>query len=87
MPRAIDLAYVKPQAPYLIVPYGNRVEHDTDGNVNDEAKDYLLDHECATKSEWGRDPTPSFFRRNNQTINSVSRKAMHEQQENPPYHR
>lgn len=45
-------------------PFGNRVEHFTDGDVNDvnyEAKEYLLDDEGPTKSQWGMVPTPEFF--------------------------
>lgn len=46
-------------------PFGNRVEHYTDGDVNNadyEGKDYLLDDRGPTKSQWGMDPTPEFFR-------------------------
>ena len=46
-------------------PFGNRVEHYTDGDVNNtdyETKDYLLGDDGPTKSQWGMDPTPEFFR-------------------------
>ncbi len=46
-------------------PFGNRVEHYTDGDVNNAdyaGKDYMLDDKGPTKSQWGMDPTPEFFR-------------------------
>jgi catechol 2,3-dioxygenase-like lactoylglutathione lyase family enzyme len=46
-------------------PFGNRVEHYTDGDVNNtdyKGKDYLLSGDGPNKSQWGMDPTPQFFR-------------------------
>ncbi|MGD9865405.1 MAG: VOC family protein [Pseudodonghicola sp.] len=46
-------------------PFGNRIEHYTDGDVNDaeyEGKDYFLGDDGPNKSQWGMDPTPEFFR-------------------------
>ncbi len=50
---------------YWTDPFGNRIEHYTDGDANTaeyKGKDYYLDDEGPTKSQWGMDPTPEFFR-------------------------